>query len=98
LLGETLDASTIGGGLKELSAVVLLAGVATYHGLILRADLQHVATGPERMPVVALVAPGAEEMLVDLRQHSGLRIEVIGYLSPDQTSDHADVGTLPTLL
>jgi len=48
--------------------------------------------------VVALVAPGAEEALRDLRQRSGLRIDVVGHLAADQVDGHGDVAALQTLL
>jgi hypothetical protein len=48
--------------------------------------------------VVALVAPGAEEALRDLRRSSGLRIDVVGHLAPDQAGGHGDVAALQTLL
>jgi hypothetical protein len=50
------------------------------------------------MRVVALVAPGAEEALRDLRQRSGLRIDVVGHLAPDQADGHGDVAALQTRL
>jgi hypothetical protein len=98
LLGDPLDASTVSRAFQDLSTAVLLAGVAAYHGVILRADLRLGAVRPRRVRVVALVAPGAEEALRDLRQHSGLRIDVVGYLAPDQADGHGDVAALQSLL
>jgi hypothetical protein len=98
LLGDPLDASTVSRALQDLSTAVLLAGVAAYHGVILRADLRLGSVRPRRVRVVALVAPGAEEALRDLRQRSGLRIDVVGHLAPDQADGHGDVAALQTLL
>src|SRR2546423_3862387 len=98
LLGDPLDASTVSRALQDLSTAVLLAGVAAYHGVILRADLRLGGVRPRRVRVVALVAPGAEEALRDLRQRSGLRIDVVGHLAPDQADGHGDVAALQTLL
>jgi Domain of unknown function (DUF5671) len=98
LLGDPLDASTVSRALQDLSTAVLLAGVAAYHGVILRADLRLGGVRPRRVRVVALVAPGAEEALRDLRQCSGLRIDVVGHLAPGQADGHGDVAALQTLL
>src|SRR5918911_1859149 len=98
LLGDPLDASTVSFALKDLSTAVLLAGVAAYHGVILRADLRLWGVPPRRVGAVALVAPGAEEALRDLRQRSGLRIDVVGHLAPDQADGHGDIAALQTLL
>src|SRR5205085_2969381 len=98
LLGDPLDASTVSRALQDLSTAFLLAGVAAYHGVILRGDLRLGGVRARPVRVVALVAPGAEEALRDLRQRSGLRIEVAGHLAPDEAGGHGDVATLQTLL
>jgi hypothetical protein len=96
LLGDPLRASGVSWLLKELSGVIVAAGVAAYHGLVLRGDQRLAGPPRARVPVVALVAPGAEATLAELREASGLRIDVAGRLSEaDGTTGGAlDLATL----
>ena len=69
---------------------VVAAALATYHGLTLRRDLRLAGPQRARVPVVALVAPGTDAILEELRAASGLRIDIAGRLS-DGDGASADV-------
>lgn len=91
---QTTDANTLSDGLRYGGAVVVMAAVAAYHGLIFQRDRRFVVPAPARMPVDALITHGTEEMLNELRERSGQHIERIGYLAPGDLGLPTDLVTL----
>ena len=84
ILGAT-DANTLSDGLRFLSAAGVAAAIAAYHGLILRREARFRAAIPRavQVHVLALLTPGAEHTLEELRQRSGRSIELGGYVVPE---------------
>jgi hypothetical protein len=54
-------------------ALVMPALVA-YHGLILRRDRASLPAHARRVPVVAYMAPGTQDLLADICRHTGQQI------------------------
>ncbi len=81
ILGADLDAGEVSRMLKNLSAVLVALGVLAYHGQTLRRDLAFGTTHGTPVQISAFVAPGAESQLARLREATGHRIEVVGFLA-----------------
>jgi hypothetical protein len=94
LLGEPHDADTLTHMLRCLSTTVITGALAGYHGVILRRDRQLEPRQPRHSHIVALLAPGAEELLAEFRQRGGRHIEVIGYLAARTHGATEDLQTL----
>jgi len=94
VLGEPHDAPTISDMLKYLSAAVVAAVLAAYHGGRLRGETRSKAGRGGQLLVTALLAPGGERTLGELSRQLQRRIEVLGYLS---TSEVGPVTSLPML-
>ena len=98
LLGVRLESSDISSMLKFLSAAAVALGLLAYHGLLLRRDRALAGPRARQLRVVALVAPGAEEVLAALSQRTGRRILVAGRLAPDGAQPQMDLPALEQLL
>lgn len=83
VLGTPYDAGTVANALQYLSTAGITAVLGLYHGAVFRRDLQVRAARPRRVQITALVAPGTEELLAELRRRSGRPIEMAGYLTVD---------------
>lgn len=94
LLGAGLDNNDVSWMLKNLSGAAIALGVLAYHGQVLRRDLAFGPARTARVKIVALVAAGAEDELERLREATGRRIEVIGYLAESQNGGWTDLPTL----
>ena len=94
LLGDALGPDSLSLALKELSAALVAAALAAYYGWVLRQDMRHETPSTRRLRVVALLAPGAEPALTELRKRSGLAIELGGYLSDGAIGERVDLETL----
>ncbi|GAC1404328.1 MAG: hypothetical protein NVSMB65_20600 [Chloroflexota bacterium] len=97
LLGAPGDVSTASRGLKDLSTVVVLGGLAAWYGTILRADLR-LGVAHRTVRAVILVAPGAGAALTALRRQGGLRTDVAGYLAGEPHTVGGDPAELAVLL
>ncbi len=98
LLGAGLDSTDVSRMLKYLSAATIALGVLAYHGQALRRDLAFGPARAAKVRIIALVAAGMEEELERLRETTGRRIEVIGYLSEPQNDAWTDLPTLENQL
>jgi len=81
VLGGPHDVPTISDMLKYLSAAVVAAVLAAYHGGRLRSETRTKAGRGGQLLVAALLAPGGERTLPELSRQLGRRIEVLGYLT-----------------
>jgi hypothetical protein len=77
-----------------LSTAAIVGALGAYHGVILRRDHRLGVAQPRRVSVIALVAPGAEELLAEVRQGSGHHFEVAGYLAAGTPAPTLDIETL----
>lgn len=94
VLGGPHDAPTISDMLKYLSAAVVAAALAAYHGGCLRGETRTKAGRGAPLLIAALLAPGGERALAEVTSQFGRRIEVLGYLT---TSEVGPVTSLPAL-
>jgi len=94
VLGGPHDAPTISDMLKYLSAAVVAAALAAYHGGRLRGETRTKAGRGGQLLVAALLAAGGARTLPELSRQLGRRIEVLGYLT---TSEVGPVTSLPAL-
>ncbi|MGH2411089.1 MAG: DUF5671 domain-containing protein, partial [Chloroflexota bacterium] len=65
MLGEPLNPDTITQMSRYLSTAVVTGGLAGYHGMILRRDRQREPARSRHINIVALLAPGTEELLAE---------------------------------
>jgi hypothetical protein len=82
ILGPT-DANTLSDALRFLTAAVVAAAVALYHGLLLRREMPSRAA-PSRTVTVqisALITPDAAPTLQELRRWSGCAVAIAGYVT-----------------
>jgi hypothetical protein len=74
---------------KALASLLVAAGIARYHGVILRTSggLRGAPTGRHRL--VALVTPGSSALLAEIRQMRGVQVQLVLELSsaPPAESD-----------
>lgn len=83
-LGDALSPGALSLACKEASTALIAIGIAAVHGALLRADLAAAGPGAAKRPrVLALVGPGADELLAELRGAGDLQIDVIGRLAAD---------------
>ncbi|GAC1464873.1 MAG: hypothetical protein PVSMB7_08490 [Chloroflexota bacterium] len=94
LLGAARDAGTVDWALKDLSAVVITLTAAIYHAQIFRREQRQQPTSIAPPRILALLAPGAEELRLQLMAHVGRSIDIAGYLS----TAPADTGSSLTTL
>jgi hypothetical protein len=96
VLGDTLTASALSGGFKDLSAALVAAALAVYHGIILRSDMRLGDHRQTQITLRVLLAPGAERALEELRERLGksAQIDVLGGFSGSAALEHLDRGSL----
>lgn len=87
LLGGGLNATTDSNLFKYLGTALIALGIVAYFGFSLRADMR-LSPGRRRARIVALVEPGGEPLLDELRQRDGRRLQVQGYLTRRIEADH----------
>lgn len=80
LLGGGLSATTSSNLFKFLGTALIALGVVAYYGFSLRADMR-LSPGRWRARIVALIEPGGEPLLDELRRSAGRRLQVQGYLT-----------------
>ena len=81
LLGAGLDGGEVSRMLKSLSAILVALSMVAYHGQTLRRDLAFGPALGTSVRISAFVAPGSEVLLAQLRESTGHRIKVVGFLS-----------------
>ncbi len=93
LLGEPFTASQQSLLLKLLSSLLVATGVAVYHALVLRSSggLRRATMG--RRHLLAVLTPGSEAALDDLRRLDALHVQLIGQLASAPPPE-SDLGTL----
>lgn len=67
---------------EALVGILVSSVVLTYYGRIFLAERRDRASAPSQVRVSALVAPGTDSVLAQLREVQGVQIEVVGYLDP----------------
>ncbi|GEM_PF-5570860 len=94
-LGDNLSPGSVSLALKDLSAALITAALAVYHGRVIRRDATFGPGAPARqIRILALLAPDAEAALASLRERPDLQIEVIGRLSEDSRRPDLDLAAL----
>jgi hypothetical protein len=97
---QTPDANALSNGLQFGSAAAILAAVAAYHFQVFRRDRRLREAGPraQTIRVLALLASGAEGNLAELKQRTGLRVEVLGHLANGIMGPEEDLESLQAQL
>lgn len=81
VLGAGFTEQRIGEMLQSLASLAVAAAAFAYYGLLLRGDMRLDTARRRKVHVTALVADGTEELVAQLRESTGQRIEVVGRLS-----------------
>jgi hypothetical protein len=80
---QTTDANTLSDGLRYGSALIVAVAVGTYHVVVFRRDREVRARRSVQLRLAALVTPGAEPMLDELRRRLDRPIELLGSTTAD---------------